>query len=140
MIERDAEGNDLSCYGLASYPIVLGQQTIDAPLYNAETKTYTFGYPVMGVGDHYFHIKATENYYYNNEMTGACDSVPLRSGKVKVYDDFAAEQSSDIYELNKENGSVDINVDVANFTFDVSGENALRHLDVTLEYDGAFID
>ena len=113
---------------------------IDVPLYDALNGTYTFGYPVLPVGNHNFRIAATENYYYNGEQAGICDSVPLRGGQVKVYDDFATAQHDTICVLNEHTGAVVININVQNTVYDVQGTNALRHLDVTLEHDGQFID
>lgn len=114
--------------------------SITVPLFDAATKTYTFGYPVLRTGQHNFRIIATENYYYNGLPTGICDSVPVRGGKVRVYDDFATMQHDTLCVLNEHTGTTDITVDVANTVYDVSGTNALRHLDVTLEYEGQFID
>lgn len=138
--ERDEKGKDLPHFGLDTYPVQLGSTVTNLPLYDATTKTYAFGYPIMSLGKHYFHLAATENYYYNNNRSGDCDSVPLRGGRVKIYNDFAAEQNDTICELNEVNGSVDFATEMGNFTFDVSGENATRHLDVALEYDGSYIN
>ena len=113
---------------------------IDVPLYDEQSRTYTFGYPVLPVGNHNFRIAATENYYYNGEQAGICDSVPLRGGQVKVYDDFASIQHDTLCVLNEHTGAVVINVNVQNTVYDAVGTNALRHLDVTLEHDGQFID
>lgn len=135
-------GAPLPNIGLASYTERAGDNitNIDVPLYDAETHTYTFGYPVLFIGDHNFCIAATENYYYNGEQTGVCDSVPLRGGQIQVYDDFAALQHDTLCVLNEHTGAVVINVNVQNTVFDAAGTNALRHLDVTLKHDGQFID
>ena len=114
--------------------------SITVPLYESATKTYTFGYPVLRTGQHNFRIRATENYYYNGNQAGICDSVPVRGGKVRVYDDFAIVQHDTLCYLNENSGTADISVNVANTVYDVSGTNALRHIDVTLEHDGQFID
>lgn len=121
-------------------PALSGGSNISVPLYDQKTGTYTFGYPVLPVGNHNFRITATEDYYYNGTKSGTLDQVPLRGGKVRVYDDFAAVQSDTLCVLGKNTGSVDIKVDVANTVYDVEGTNALRHLDVTLEHNGQFID
>lgn len=141
IVETSQDGTVLPFIGLeASQEKSYSGTDITVPIYDKTTRTYTFGYPVLSTGDHYFLISATENYYYNGLQTGACDSVPLRGGRVKIYDDFASEQSDEIYVLNEQTGSVGITIDVQNTVFDVVGTNALRHLDVTLEYDGQFID
>lgn len=138
--ETTAKNETLPYVGRSSYVESTEQGgTVSVPLYDAATKTYTFGYPVLDVGNHYFRIKATENYYYNGIASGVCDSVPLRGGKVKIYDDFAAEQSDTLCDLAQD-GTVTLLIDVANTVYDVEGTNALRHLDVTLEHDGQFID
>ena len=118
-------------------PALSGGSNISVPLYDQKTGTYTFGYPVLPVGNHNFRITATEDYYYNGTKSGTLDQVPLRGGKVRVYDDFAAVQSDTLCVLGKNTGSVDIKVDVANTVYDVEGTNALRHLDVTLEHNGS---
>ena len=143
IVEVDKQtGTPLPHVGLATYKESAAESgaTIDVPLYDATTGDYTFGYPVLPVGKHDFLIRATENYYYNGQQTGICDSVPLRGGQVKVYDDFAAVQHDTLCVLNPYNGTAFISVDVQNTVYDVTGTNALRHLDVTLEYDGQFID
>lgn len=138
--ETTAKNETLPYVGRASYVESTEQGgTVSVPIYDTATKTYTFGYPVLDVGNHYFRIKATENYYYNGIASGVCDSVPLRGGKVKIYDDFAAEQSDTLCDLAQD-GTVTLLIDVANTVYDVEGTNALRHLDVTLEHDGQFID
>ena len=138
--ETTAKNETLPYVGRASYVESTEQGgTVSVPIYDTATKTYTFGYPVLDVGNHYFRIKATENYYYNGKASGVCDSVPLRGGKVKIYDDFAAVQSDTLCELAKD-GTITLLIDVANTVYDVEGTNALRHLDVTLEHNGQFID
>ena len=143
IVEVDAKtGTPLPHVGLATYTesALTAGQTIDVPLYDAKTGSYTIGYPVLPVGKHDFMIRATENYYYNGLQTGICDSVPLRGGQARVYDDFAAVQHDTLCVLNTHNGTAFISVDVQNTVYDVTGANALRHLNVTLEYEGQFID
>ena len=132
----------LSNVGLATYTEMAddGKTPVEVPIYDAKTKTYTFGYPVLMVGKHDFRIAATENYYYNGVQTGRCDSVPLRGGQVRVYDDFAAVQHDTLCVLNTQTGETTISVDVQNTVYDVQGTNALRHIDATLEHEGQFID
>lgn len=140
--EKTASGEPQSHYGLSEYmePAANGGNAITVPLYDEATQTYTFGYPVFKTGNHYFRINAVENYYYNGDRMGTCESVPLRGGKVHIYDDFSVVQHDSICQLDERQGSVDISVDVQNTIYDVQGTNALRHLDVTLEHDGMFID
>lgn len=141
IVETTQDGTVLPFIGLSSsQEMSYSGDVISVPLYDEKTKTYTFDYPVLATGNHYFRISATENYYFNGLQSGVCDSVPLRGGRVKVYDDFASEQSDTICVLDKETGSVGISIDVENTVFDIVGTNALRHMDVTLEYDGQFID
>ena len=142
IVELDVDGGtELPYVGDASYvETSAAGNAITVPLYDERTKTYTFGYPVLRTGKHNFRVKATENYYYNGDRSGACDSVPLRGGRVRIYDDFAAVQNDTLRVLSGHTGSVDFTVDVQNTVYDVQGTNALRHLDVTLEHDGQFID
>ena len=134
-------GASLPNVGLVTYTESADDATpINVPIYDVTKQTYTFGYPVLNVGRHNFRIAATENYYYNGLQTGRCDSVPLRGGSVQVYDDFAALQHDTLCVLNEHTGETVICVDVQNTVYDVQGTNALRHLDVTLEHDGQFID
>ena len=135
-------GASLPNVGLATYTEMAedGKTPIEVPIYDTKTKTYTFGYPVLTVGKHDFRIAATENYHYNGVQTGRCDSVPLRGGQVRVYDDFAAVQHDTLCVLNIQTGETTISVDVQNTVYDVEGTNALRHIDVTLEHEGQFID
>ena len=140
--ELNDKGEPLPHYGLAEYtePAANGGGAITVPLYDSNTKTYTFDYPVFLTGMHYFRITATENYYYNGEVTDECESVPVRGGKVHLYDDFSAMQRDSICTLDERTGSVDISVNVEKTVYDVQGTNALRHMDVDLEHEGQFID
>ena len=143
IVELDTKTGDvLPNVGLSSYTEIAddGVTPVEVPIYDAKSKTYTFGYPVLMAGKHDFRISATENYYYNGLQTGRCDSVPLRSGQVQVYDDFAAIQHDTLCVLNPHTGETVISVDVQNTVYDVQGTNALRHIDVTLEHEGKFID
>ena len=142
IVELDVQsGEELPYVGDASYvESSVAGNAVTVPLYDERTKTYTFGYPVLRTGKHNFRVKATENYYYNGDRNGACDSVPLRGGRVRIYDDFAAVQNDTLRVLSTHTGSVDFKVDVQNTVYDVQGTNALRHLDVTLEHEGQFID
>ncbi len=140
--ELNEKGEPQPHYGLAGYtePAANGGDAITVPLYDSNTKTYTFDYPVFQTGMHYFRITATENYYYNGEVTDECESVPVRGGKVHFYDDFSATQRDSICTLDERTGSVDISVNIMNTVYDVQGTNALRHMDVDLEHEGQFID
>ena len=140
--EMTDKGEQRSYYGLGEYtePSADGSGAITVPLYDPVSQTYTFDYPVFQTGKHFFRIAATEDYFYNGDVTSELESVPLRGGRVHFYDNFADTQRDSICELDMKSGVVDITVDVKNTAFDVQGTNALRHLDVDLEHEGQFID
>ncbi len=134
-------GDNLPFIGLASYTEQTASGTpVTVPVYDEKTRKYTFGYPLLQTGNYTFYIQATENYYYNGVTTNTCDSVPLRGGQVKIYDDFIAEKRDTTCTLSDHTGGIAIPVTVSNTVYDVSGTNALRHLDVSLEYNGQYID
>ncbi len=141
IVQQTDGGEDLPYIGLGSYTEQTSTGTpVTVPIYDEKTKRYTFGYPLLQTGNYTFYIKATENYYYNGVSTNICDSVPLRGGQVKIYDDFLTEKRDTTCTLSEYTGGVAIPVTVSNTVYDVSGTNALRHLDVSLEYDGQFVD
>ncbi len=139
--QQNDDGTELPYIGIGSYyETTSSGTTVTTPIYDEKTKHYTFGYPLLRTGSYTFLIKGMETYYYNNVKTNVCDTVPLRGGKIKVYDDFASSKRDTLCELDEHTGAVSIPVVVANTVYDVSGTNALRHIDVTLEYNGQYID
>lgn len=107
---------------------------------------YTFGYPVFnGVSRllnnknrYSFELTAHEDYYYNNdELSSAPDMVFIPYGKVKISNglDIKPNKKEEYITLGA-NGRGLASVTVDNPTFKVTGEDALRYLSFSMEYNG----
>lgn len=108
--------------------------------------SYTFGHPVFNgvprvpsVKNRYsFEVSAHEDYYYNNDpQNHVPDMVYIPGGKVKVSNGFDVNPSpDDEYITLDSQGKAIVTVTVDNPTFRVSGEDALRQLDFSMDYNG----
>ena len=122
---------------------------------------YTFGHPVFATGDYTFRISAHEDYYYNNDKTSAKhEQVPINGGDMKVYNGLhASEETQTLSSLFpkweqatqhllghglgsklNEAGQIDVTVPVDYVSFNKTGDQALRVLDVAIELDGRHIE
>ena len=137
-------------------------EMVDIPLAEKDSDGivhYTFGHPVFATGDYTFRITAHEDYYYNNDKTSVKhEQVPINGGEVKVYNGLHAstetqtlsslfprwEQStqhvlSSTLSFN-EAGQMDITIPVDYASFNKTGDQALRVLDVSIDLDGRHIE
>ncbi len=120
---------------------------------------YTFGHPVFATGDYTFRITAHEDYYYNNDKSSTKhESVPINGGDMKVYNGLHASEETQTLsslfpkwehatqrllglgaQLN-EAGQIDVTVPVDYVSFNKTGDQALRGLDVAIELEGRHIE
>ncbi len=120
---------------------------------------YTFGHPVFATGDYTFRITAHEDYYYNNDKSSTKhESVPINGGDMKVYNGLHASEETQTLsslfpkweqatqrllglgaQLN-EAGQIDVTVPVDYVSFNKTGDQALRVLDVAIELEGRHIE
>ena len=120
---------------------------------------YTFGHPVFATGDYTFRINAHEDYYYNNDKTSSKhERVPINGGDMKVYNGLhASEETQTLSSLFpkweqatqhllglgaqfNEAGQIDVTIPVDYVSFNKTGEQALRGLDVSIDLDGRHIE
>ncbi len=104
--------------------------------------TYLFGAPVFKSDTYQFRVTAHEDYYYNNEPTSPQhEEVRLHGGTLKVYNGMYDATNTEIQtkELDA-NGQVEITVPVNYVSFLKTGESALRVLDLSVEYEGAYVE
>ena len=106
------------------------------------TYKYLFGAPVFNMGNYDFRITAHEDYYYNNDPTSVKhEEVRLKGGALKVYNglhDAANTQRQTTY--LDDNGETLISIPVDYVSFRKTGEDALRVLDLSLEYQGMYVE
>ena len=106
------------------------------------TYEYLFGAPVFATGEYSFLVTAHEDYYYNNdELSVKHEEVRIKGGKLKVYNGLHDDRNTEIstYQL-KENGEVEIKLPVDYVSFLKQGEDALRVLDLSVEYRGLYVE
>ncbi len=103
---------------------------------------YAFGYPVFdplaktnGDNKYYFVVSAHEDYYYNGVRSDAPDVVPVAGGRLRVRNGLEGALSEQEYTMGPD-GKSEITVSVANPTFNLSDEDALRSLTMEVEVNG----
>ena len=145
---------DLSCtqvrYGLAEE--YLGEKSIQRQNLKGEIATiplatkqangewnYLFGYPVFASQEYTFRITAHEDYYYNNDVTRAHEEVRIKGGYLKIYNGLHSSRST-LTKVLDDNGETQITIPVDNPSFVMTGTDALRSLDLSVESDGAYIE
>ena len=120
---------------------------------------YTFGHPVYPTANYTFRITAHEDYYYNNDKTSPKhEEVRINGGQMKVYNGLhASEETQTLSGLfpkweqatqhfltmqkeTNEEGQIDITIPVDYVSFNKTGEQALRVLNVSVESDGRYIE
>ncbi|MBQ0021627.1 MAG: T9SS type A sorting domain-containing protein [Prevotellaceae bacterium] len=108
--------------------------------------SYTFGYPVfngISIGNaaknkYAFSLSAHEDYYYNNDKQAAApDVVYMNGGKVKVSNgfDIKPDAKNEYVQLDSKGKGI-AQVTVYNPTFKLTGEDALRNLQFSMDYNG----
>ncbi len=109
-------------------------------VWNAEDGSYSFGYPVFMASSPYgWMLQACEKYYYNNDFHGKLDIVNLEKGMVTIRNRLVGEDDETIVELDDTGGGSYV-FTPQNTTFNLDNEQALRAVNITLEYDSTFFD
>jgi len=98
---------------------------------------YTFGYPLFQAQSAQFRVYAKEQYYYNNTVGGQLDEAPL-SGPLHVYNGLCSSPETQDYAMDS-TGIIDVTLPINNYTFTLTGDDALRQADFSLDYQGQFI-
>jgi len=103
---------------------------------------YAFGYPVfMGGSPYGWILQACEKYYWNNKINGTVDIVNLSGGKVKIQNALTTDSKTAMWEKElDEQGGASYVFSPDNATFTMEGDNALKSVSITLEYDNSFYD
>ena len=107
------------------------------------TAVYSLGYPVFMAGSPYgWMLQACEKYYWNNKQTAQPDIVNLHHGTVSIKNYLVSTEES--------NAATNIVLDSlgygsyvftpANTTNVLTGNDALKSVDITLKYDGNYYD
>lgn len=98
---------------------------------------YTFGHPVFNINRPYtFELSAQERYYWNNDQrTDTIDIVQLSGGTVYVHNGLESSTSRKKVDLN-ENGIGYVELMAAQIVNNLTQEDALRTVTMTLEIDG----
>ncbi len=123
----------------------LKNETVNVPLAtkrNDGTYEYLFGAPVFATRDYSFRITAHEDYYYNNdEMSIKHEEVRIKGGRLKVYNGMHDSRTTEIENHDLDStGQVDITIPVDYISVIKTGEDALRVLDLSVEYEGAYVE
>ena len=104
--------------------------------------SYLFGYPVFNTGTYSYRATAHEDYYYNNDPTSTRhEEVRIKNGVLKVYNGLHDANNTQIKTLQMdESGEAVFNLPVDYVSFMKTGESALRPLDLSVEYQGNYIE
>ena len=104
---------------------------------------YSFGYPVFMSGTQYgFMFQACEKYYWNNDYSKNVDIVNLdENGKIIIKNAMTTDSKTAEWEARLDSAGGASYVFVPdNTTFVLDGTNALKNIDITLQYDGSYYD
>ena len=124
------------------------------------TYHYTFGHPVFATANYAYRITAHEDYYYNNDKNSTRhEEVRINGGTMKVYNGLHASEDTQTFSglfpkweqatqyllgvthsSSDEEGQIDITIPVDYVSFNKSGDQALRVLNVSVESDGRYIE
>ena len=128
MVHRNKNGQNI--------PVQLATKQVDG------SYTYLFGAPVFAMTNYSFRVTAHEDYYYNNNPASAIhEEVRLHNGTLKVYNDMYEGTNTEIQTRALDiNGEAIISVPVNNVSFIKTGVDALRGIDLSVEYEGDYIE
>jgi hypothetical protein len=120
---------------------------------------YTFDHPVFASATYAFRITAHEDYYYNNDKTSPKhEEVRINGGQMKVYNGLHASEDTQTFsglfpkweqatqynlgdnKSTDDEGQIDISIPVDYVSFNKTGEQSLRVLNVSVESDGRYIE
>ncbi len=123
----------------------IDNSTVDVPLaveQQDKTWSYLFGHPVFNTGTYSFRAAAHEDYYYNNDPTSTRhEQVRISNGVLKVYNGLHEAKNTQIQTLQMDaNGEALFNIPADYVSFLKTGESALRPLDLSVEYQGNYIE
>lgn len=122
--------------------VINGEEIYEVASYDNKTGKahYTFGYPVFDSSRSYqLQAYAHEDFYYNNNPLGEMDEVPLDSGVLHVQNGLLDNKENKSYQLNS-NGRTNFVFTVGNPIFGLTGEQALRAMNISVELDGLYIE
>ncbi len=123
----------------------INNEMVDVPLAQKQADgsyTYLFGAPVFKSQTYQFRVTAHEDYYYNNDPASLKhEEVRIEGGTLKVYNGMHdAENTTIETKALDANGQADISVPIDYVSFLKTGENALRVLDLSVEYEGDYVE
>ena len=104
--------------------------------------SYLFGHPVFNMGTYSFRATAHEEYFYNNDPSSIrYEEVRVKNGKLKVYNGLHEARNTQIQTIQMDaNGEALFTIPVDYVSFIKTGESALRPLDLSVEYEGDYIE
>lgn len=103
------------------------------------TYDYLFGKPIFTEGEYVMQISAHEDYYYNaNSSLGSHEQVMLHGGDVRVYNGMHS-QTEVITGTLDENGEMQTILRADYPTYTRLGDDATRSIQVSVEYQGEYI-
>ncbi len=116
------------------------QTSVNLVTKNADgTYEYLFGKPIFTEGDYVMRISAHEDYYYNaNTALGKHEQVNLHGGDVRVYNGMHSETEVITGTLD-ENGEMQTVLRADYPTYTRLGDDATRSIQVSVEYQGEYI-
>jgi len=101
---------------------------------------YSLGYPVFMANTPYgWILQACEKYYYNNHVNSIPDIVNLNGGQVTIKNGLVSGTDTKDITLDEDGGASYV-FTPQNTTFLMTGDNALKGVSITLEYDNSFFD
>lgn len=123
--------------------IVKGEEvSYEVAAHDSKTRktTYAFGYPVFSAERSYqLQAYAHEDFHYNNNPLGECDEVPLENGTLHVQNGLLSNNHRETYQLDP-NGRTNFIFTTGEPIFGLTGEKALRAMNLTVELDGQYIE
>ncbi len=100
------------------------------------TYSYVFGYPLfMSSYTYSMRVSAQEEYFFNGKKDTLPDVVPLGNYPLTIYNGLNDGNEILHYMLNSE-GKADATLTVNNTTFNVSGEDALKRAEFSVQVNG----
>ncbi len=139
-------GSELDYYGeLTMERSNIMDKVVTVPLAEKQSDgkyKYLFGAPVFNMGKYQFRISAHEDYYYNNDLTSARhEEVRIKDGLLKVYNGLYDSINTQVFTKKLDGkGQAEIEIPINYVSFIKTGDSALRVLDLSVEYKGAYIE
>ena len=102
---------------------------------------YTFGHPVFSIEKKYpFRLSAVEKYYWNNnQKSDTVDIVRLNGGRVTIHNGMVSTTHSEVVDLDSV-GQAIVKLDADKIPYLLTGKDALRTVNMTLERDGTLYE